>query len=111
MLSKRRSISQDDELHPGACYRHIHASQVVQETYLTILVGTDQTDENHIAFLTLESVHRIDGDLRAERLEEGVLADELTEVYLTRMVLSCIIRLHMRVQRLSGNMILKKRPL
>ena len=80
MLGKRRSIPQDDELHPGPRNRHIHPSQVVQETDLSVLVGTHQADEDDIPFLTLETIHRIDGYQPPEGLEEGISLDELTEV-------------------------------
>ena len=80
MLGERRRIPQDDELHPGTRNRHIHPSQVVQETDWSVLVGTHQTDEDDIPFLTLETVHRIDGYQPPEGLEEGISLDELTEV-------------------------------
>ena len=80
MLGKRQSIAEDDKLHPGTRYRHIHSAQIIQETDLSILVGTHETDQDDIAFLPLETVHRVDGDERAEGFEEGVVLDKLAEV-------------------------------
>ena len=79
MLGERRSIPQDDELHPRPRNRHIHPSQVVQETDLSVLVGTYQADEDDVTLLTLETIHRIDGYQSSEWLEEGIPLDELTE--------------------------------
>ena len=80
MLGKRRSIPQDDELHPGAGNCYIHSAQVIQETDLPILIGTHEANEDDIAFLALETIHRVDGDKRPERLEESIPTDELAEV-------------------------------
>ena len=80
MLGKRRSIAKNDKLHPGTCYRHIHPSEVIQETDLPILVGAHEAYQDNVAFLPLETIHRVYGDELAERLEESILLDELAEV-------------------------------
>ena len=37
-------IAQDDELHAGTGDGYVHSSQVIQETYLSVFIGTDQAD-------------------------------------------------------------------
>ena len=56
MLGKRRSIAEDDELHPGAGDCYIHSAQVIQETDLPVLIGTHEANEDDIAFLPLETI-------------------------------------------------------
>ena len=73
-------VAQDDELHSGSRHRHVHAAEVFQETYLTFIVGTYQRDENHVSFLSLETVHRVYADQAAVRLEELIFLDELLEI-------------------------------
>lgn len=80
MLRHRLFVAQDDELHAGTRHRHVHAAQVFQETDLSFVIGPHQGDENHVALLSLESVHRVDADQAAVRLEELILLDELLEV-------------------------------
>ena len=80
MLRHGVFVAQDDELHAGTRHRHVHAAQVFQETDLAFIVGTHQRDEDHVALLSLESVHRVDADQAAVRLEELILLDEPLEV-------------------------------
>ena len=42
---KGGSVSQDHQFHTGTGDRYVHAPQVVQEAYLSILVGPYQTDQ------------------------------------------------------------------
>lgn len=53
---KGGSVSQDHQFHTGTGDRYVHAPQVVQEAYLSILVGPYQTDQDDIAFLPLGTV-------------------------------------------------------
>ena len=80
MLRHRVLVAQDDELHAGSRHRHVHAAKVFQETDLAFIVGTYQRDENHVSFLTLETIHRVDADEAAVRLEEFILLDELLQI-------------------------------
>lgn len=80
MLRHGVFVAQDDELHAGTRHRHVHAAQVFQETDLSFVIGTHQRDEDHVALLSLESVHRVDADQAAVRLEELILLDEPLEV-------------------------------
>ena len=52
-------IAYDDELHPRSCHGHVHAPQVAQETDPALFVGTDQADQDDVAFLALEAVYRM----------------------------------------------------
>lgn len=52
--------------------RHIHAPRVIRKTNLVFFVSADRTDEDHIPFLPLKTVHRIDGDKMSVRFEEGI---------------------------------------
>ena len=52
-------FAQYHQLHAGTGYGDIHSSQVIEETYLPIFVGTDKTDENNITFLPLEAIYSI----------------------------------------------------
>ena len=80
MLRHRVFVAQDDELHAGSRHRHVHAAKVFQESYLTFIVGTYQRDENHVSFLTLETIYRVYADEAAVRLEELILLDELLQI-------------------------------
>ena len=80
MLRHGVFVAQDDELHAGSRHRHVHATEVFQETNLSLVVGAYQGDENHIALLTLETIHRVYADEAAVRLEELILLDELLQI-------------------------------
>ncbi len=51
MFRHRILVAQDDELHAGSCYRHIHAAKVFQETDLAFIIRTYQRDEDDVALL------------------------------------------------------------
>ena len=80
MLGHRILVAQDDELHSGSRHRHVHAAKVFQKTNLTLVVRTYQGDENHVALLPLEAIHRVYADEAAVRLEEFILLDELLQI-------------------------------
>lgn len=80
MFRHRVLVAQDDELHAGSRHRHVHATEVFQETNLSLIIGTHQGDENHIALLTLETIHRVYADEATVRLEELILLDELLQI-------------------------------
>lgn len=80
MLGHRILVAQDDELHAGSRHRHVHAAEVFQKTDLTFIVRTDQGDEDYVSFLALETIHRVDADQAAVRLEELILLDELLQI-------------------------------
>ena len=80
MFRHRVLVAQDDELHAGSRHRHVHATEVFQETNLSLIIGTYQGDENHIALLTLETIHRVYADEATVRLEELILLDELLQI-------------------------------
>ena len=80
MLRHGVFVAQDDELHAGTRHRHVHAAEVFQESYLAFIVGTHQGDENHVSFLSLETIYRIHADQTAVRLEELILLDELLQI-------------------------------
>ena len=80
MFRHRVLVAQDDELHSGSRYRHVHATEVFQESDLSLVVGTYQGDENYVSFLTLETIHRVYADEAAVRLEELILLDEFLEI-------------------------------
>ena len=73
-------VAQDDELHSGSRHRHVHATEVFQESNLSLVVGTYQGDEDHVSFLSLETIHRVYADQTAVRLEELIFLDELLEI-------------------------------
>ena len=64
-------FSQYHQLHTGTCDGYIHPSQVIQEAYLPVFIGTHKTDENNIAFLSLEAVYGINGEQAAVRTQGG----------------------------------------
>ena len=80
MLRHRVFIAEDDELHAGSRHRHVHAAEVFQESDLSFIIGTNQGDENYIALLTLETIHRVYAEEAAVRLEELILLDELLQI-------------------------------
>ena len=73
-------IAEDDEFHAGAGDGHVHASEVAQETDLSFVVGTDEGDEDDVAFLALEAVDGVDADEVAVRLEELAFSEKSAEV-------------------------------
>ena len=73
-------VAEDDEFHAGSCHRHVHASEVGEEAYLTLFVGADEADEDDVALLALEAVDGVDGDDVAQGTECVGLADKLAEV-------------------------------
>ena len=73
-------VAQDDELHSGSRHRHVHATEVFQESNLSLVVGTYQGDEDHVSFLSLETIHCVHADQTAVRLEELILLDELLQI-------------------------------
>ena len=80
MFRHRVLVAQDDEFHSGSRHRHVHATEVFQESDLAFIVGTYQGDENHVALLPLETIYRIYADQAAVRLEELILLDELLQI-------------------------------
>ena len=79
MFGQSGSIPQNDEFHAGPRDGHVHTAQIVQETNLSVFVGPYQTDEDDVAFLPLETVHRIDGNQGTVGLEERIFLDQLAE--------------------------------
>ncbi len=80
MARHGRGIAEDDEFHAGACDGHVHASEVAQETDLSFVVGTDEGDEDDVAFLALETIDGVDADEVAVRFEELAFFEETAEV-------------------------------
>ena len=80
MFRHRVLVAQDDELHAGSRHRHVHATEVFQESDLTFIIRAYQGDENHVSFLTLETIHRVYADEATVRLEELILLDELLQI-------------------------------
>ena len=74
MLGKRRSISQNNELHSSTSNRHIHTAQIIQEPDLSVFIGAYQAYWDNIPFLTLETIHGVYRDELTERLEESILS-------------------------------------
>ena len=80
MFRHRVLVAQDDELHSGSRHRHVHATEVFQESDLSLVVGAYQGDEDHVSFLPLETIHRIHAYQAAVRLEELIFLDELLQI-------------------------------
>ena len=80
MFRHRVLVAQDDELHSGSRHRHVHAAEVFQESDLSLIVGAYQGDEDHVSFLSLETIYRIHADQTAVRLEELIFLDEFLEI-------------------------------
>ena len=53
MGGERGGVSQNNEFHAGSGDGHVHAAQVTEETD-PLVVGSYETDHDHIAFLSLE---------------------------------------------------------
>ena len=47
---------------------------------MSVFIGTNKADEDDVALLPLEAIHRIDGDEGTERLEESILLHQLSEI-------------------------------
>ena len=55
MLGQCGGIAQNNQFHTGTGDRYVHAAQVIEETNLTVFIGTHQTDKNHITLLPLKA--------------------------------------------------------
>ena len=71
--------AEDDELHAGACYGYVHATQVAQEADVAAVVVAHQRDEYDVALLTLKSVDSVDGDEPAVGTKTLALAYHLAQ--------------------------------
>ena len=69
------AIAQDDDFHTGTCDGYVHASQVAQETNLSVVVRAYQRDDDDVALLSLESVNGIHADARPEGFHPLLLTD------------------------------------
>ena len=73
-------IAEDNEFHSGPGDGHIHAAQVTEETDLAFVVGTDEGDEDNVAFLALEAVDSVHTDKVTIGFEELAFLEESTKV-------------------------------
>ena len=80
VTGKRGGISQNDEFHAGTGDCHVHPAEVVEESDVPVCVGSHETDEDYIPFLSLKPVHGVNGDELFQRLEEAVPFDQLTDI-------------------------------
>ena len=80
MFGEGFNIADDDEFHAGTGDGNVHAAQVAQETYLSLLVGTHERDDDDVAFLSLEPVNGVHGDKTAVWLVVFAPADELAQI-------------------------------
>ena len=48
MLGKCDGISENDQFHTGTGDSHVHPPQVVQKSYLSVLVCTNKADKDNI---------------------------------------------------------------
>ena len=79
-MTESLGIAHDYEFHSGTRYRHVHAPQVGEETYLPLLVGAHERYEHDVALLSLESVYRVRRDELAVGTEEVALLYQLSEI-------------------------------
>lgn len=76
MLRKCVHTTEDDEFHPGTGDGYIHTAEVAEEAYLSLIIATYEGEDDDITLLSLETIHGIDRDKVAERLEELALPYE-----------------------------------
>ena len=86
MGGERGGVSQNNEFHACSGDGHVHAAQVTEETDPAFVVGSYETDHDHIAFLSLEAVYRVSGYQAAERFEESVALDQSADILNLRLV-------------------------
>ena len=60
VLRHRCCVAEDDEFHARPGDGDVHAAQVAEETNLSFIVGTDEGDEDDVAFLPLKTVNGVD---------------------------------------------------
>ena len=63
-------VTENDDFHAGSGDGDVHASQVAEETYLSVVVGAHERDDDDVALLSLEAVDGIDADKSSEGLEK-----------------------------------------
>ena len=74
MLRQSVSVTKNDDFHACTGDGDIHAPQLAQEAYLSLLVGAYHGDDNNVALLSLETIYGVHRDEPAERFEELTLA-------------------------------------
>ena len=80
MLGECLDVADDDEFHACAGDGDVHAAQVAKESYLSLLVGAHEGDDDDVAFLSLEAVNGVDGDKAAVWFVVFASTDELSEI-------------------------------
>ena len=80
MAAEGLGIADNDEFHAGTGHGYVHATQVGEEAYLTMVVGSDEADDNHVALLPLKGVDGVDGHGAAYALQLGRGVDDLAEI-------------------------------
>lgn len=73
-------IAQDDKFHAGTRDGDIHPAQVVEKTNLAFLIGTDQADDDDVAFLALETIDCVHADEMFVRSEEASSLEQAAQV-------------------------------
>ena len=80
MLSECCRTAKYYELHPCTSDGYIHATEVLEETYLARFVGPYHRNQYDVALLSLEAINRIHADEPTIRLEEFAFSDEPAEI-------------------------------
>lgn len=73
MLRQCIHIAEYDELHACPCDGNIHAAEVAEEAYLSLIIASHERENDDIALLSLESINGIHRDEMAIGLEELAL--------------------------------------
>ena len=80
MAGQRGRFAQDDKLHAGTGDGYVHAAQVAEESYLPLVVGADEGDEDDVALLPLEAVDGVRREQVSDGAQDGALADAAAQV-------------------------------
>ena len=63
-------VAEDDEFHAGAGDGDVHAAEVAEEADGALVVVAHHADNDDVAFLPLEAVDAVDGNLPTQGAEE-----------------------------------------
>ena len=73
-------VAEDNQLHSRSSDGDIHATQVTQETDLSVIVASHQRDDDDVALLALEAIDGINADSTAEGLVELALHQKTAQI-------------------------------
>ena len=70
----------DEKFHPSARRRNVHASEIVQKTYISLFIAPHKRNNNNIPFLPLEAIDSINAYEISEWFEKWFSFKEMAKI-------------------------------